>query len=241
MILTWNDGPLLGAAVESALRSEGVDVRAIVVDNGSVPPAVVPEDQRVVLLRSERNLGVAMGRTVGVAATKADLICFLDSDARLRDDTVRCLVDALRGRRDIGLAAPVFEGQAPEDSGGRAPTVWTKFSRALNFRSSYQPGVRADPGLIDVDFAIGACQLFTREAWASVEGLDVSYFYGPEDVDFCLRLREAGYRVVQVGDAKCHHPPRRRFKSVLTRRGVRHGIAVTRHLWRHRRFRAMPR
>lgn len=238
MVLTWNDGPLLDLALRSALESEDVDVRVIVVDNGSIPAAEVPDDPRVQILRSERNLGVAMGRTVGVAASTADTVCFLDSDARLRPETLRVLVDVVEQHERVGLAAPVFEGQVPADSGGRAPTVRTKLSRALNLRSDYEPLPEREPGIIEVDFAIGACQLFTREAWGAVAGLDVTYFYGPEDVDFCLRLREAGYRVVQVVAAVCHHPPRRRFKNVLTRHGVRHGAAVARHLWRHRRYRS---
>ena len=49
VILTWNDGPLLDAAVDSALVSQGVDVRVFVVDNGSDPPAtVVASDEHTV-------------------------------------------------------------------------------------------------------------------------------------------------------------------------------------------------
>jgi len=139
-------------------------------------------------------------------------------------------------RPDVALTAPVFIDQAPEASAGRAPTVWMKVSRALNLRAKYEPVTEVD-GTWDVDFAIGACQLFRRSAYDAVDGLDERYFYGPEDVDFCLRLREAGFGIVQVRAARCEHPPRRRNKKLLTRRGLQHGVAVTRHLWRHRSFR----
>jgi GT2 family glycosyltransferase len=85
-----------------------------------------------------------------------------------------------------------------------------------------------------VDFAIGACQLFRRSAWEEVGGIDESYFYGPEDVDFCLRLRRRNFRIVQVADALCDHPPRRRNRRLLTIRGLRHAGAVTRYLIRRR-------
>ena len=77
-----------------------------------------------------------------------------------------------------------------------------------------------------------------RSAFDQVAGLDETYFYGPEDVDFCLRLRERGWRIVQLEAALVHHPPRRRNRRLFTRRGMRHARAVCRHLWRHRRFKS---
>ena len=103
------------------------------------------------------------------------------------------------------------------------------------------PRATGEAATWSVDFAIGACQLMRRVAFEGVGGLDESYFYGPEDVDFCLRLRDAGWEIVQAGDARCIHPPRRRNRKVLTRRGVAHGWAVVRHLARHRPGAGRPR
>jgi N-acetylglucosaminyl-diphospho-decaprenol L-rhamnosyltransferase len=235
VILTWNDGALLDTAVASACTQEGVEVRITVVDNGSTPPAVVDGDQ-VQLLRNEENRGVGGGRNQGARAGTAAYVCFLDSDARLFPDTLARLVAPLVDDDTVGLAAPVFTAQAPEASAGRAPTFRRKFARALNRTDVYErtPGQGRDE-VADVDFAIGACQVFRRDAFVAVDGLDDSADFGPEDVDFCLRLRGAGYRVVQVAGARCDHPPRRAFKGLASARGMRHGWAVARHLWRHKR------
>ncbi len=235
VILTWNDGPLLDAAIASALGSVGVDVSVVVVDNGSEVPAVVADDERVVVLRNSHNRGVAAGRNQGVAVGVAAYVCFLDSDARLAPDCLAALVGAIADDPRAALAAPVFAGQPPEASAGVAPSLALKAARALSLRETYHP-VRGEGPSWDVDFAIGACQLVRREALEAVGGLDESYFYGPEDVDVCLRLRRAGWRVVQVASASCEHPPRRRFRRLLTRRGAQHAWAVGRHLWRHRSF-----
>lgn len=238
VILTWNDGALLDAAVSSVLASRGVEVELVVVDNGSEPPAVVPDDPRARLVRNDQNRGVAPARNQGVAETTAPLVCLLDSDARLEPESLAALAEAVAGDDGVALAAPVFVGQEPAASAGKAPTVTRKLRRLLNLTSSYEAVAAGDRGSWDVDFAIGACQLFRRTAFDRVGGLDESYFYGPEDVDFCLRLREAGWRIVQVADAPVHHPPRRRFRGLLSKRGAAHAWAVTRHLWRHRRFQA---
>lgn len=239
VILTWNDNPvLLDAAVASALEQVGVGPRITVIDNGSTPPAVVVDDHRVRIVRSEENLGVGGGRNRGVRETDAPLVCFLDSDARLHPDTLARLVAPLTDDASVGLTAPVFTGQAPEASAGRAPTLRRKIARGLNRTDVYErtPGQGRDERS-EVDFAIGACQVFRRAAFDAVGGLDASAAFGPEDVDFCLRVRGAGYRVLQVANARCDHPPRRAFKGLATARGLRHGIAVVRHLWRHQRTR----
>lgn len=236
VILTWDDPPeMIGAAVSSVLAS-GVTATVTVIDNGSREPSRLDAD-RVRLVRCPRNLGVSVGRTLGVALGEAPNVLFLDSDARLGPGALRRLLDVL-DEEGIGIAGPAFIGQHPNESAGAAPTLRTKIGRALNRRSTYEDPGDSGPtpvGTRDVDFVIGACQVFRREVWEAIGGLDTTIFYGPEDVDFCLRAKSKGWRVVQVLDAEVHHPPRRAARSVVSARGIRHAGAVARHLWRHRR------
>jgi len=237
VILTWNDGPLLDAAVASALDQDGVDVTVTVVDNGSSPPATVEPSPAVGVVRSDTNLGVGGGRNLGTRRGRAPVVCVLDSDARLAPAALRQLVAPLTGDDTIGLTAPVFSGQTPDRSAGRAPTLARKARRALNRTDRYAatPG-QGTGAWWDVEFAIGACQVFRRDAFEAVGGIDDSARFGPEDVDFCLRLRRAGWRVVQIAGDTCVHPARRGSRRLLTRRGVAHAAAFTRHWWRQRRL-----
>jgi GT2 family glycosyltransferase len=236
VVLTWNDGELLDAAVRSALASRGVDVRLIVVDNGSDLPPELPADSRISLLANPANVGVAAGRNQGAASGESEFVCFLDSDAQLYPESLSRLLAPLVADERVALSVPVFTGQAAEASAGRAPSTTDKVLRVMNLREGYRR-VPTDGAWWDVDFGIGACQLVRRSDFLAAGGFDASYFYGPEDVDLCLRLRESGRKVVQVGGARCDHPARRRFRGLLTQRGLQHGWAVARHLWRHRHFR----
>jgi GT2 family glycosyltransferase len=236
VILTWNDGPLLDQAIASALGSVGVDVKVWVIDNGSEPPATVVADPRVKLYRNPKNLGVASGRNQGVRVGQAPFVCLLDSDARLHPNTLATLASALDDDPDLGLVGPVFDDQPPEASGGTAPTLLRKLGRAVGRTDVYASAAASAGDRREVDFVIGACQLFRRQTYYFVGGLDEWYFYGPEDVDFCLRIREAGLRIQQVTSAGCEHPPRRRNRQVFTLRGVRHAVAVARFLWQHKAF-----
>lgn len=234
VVLTWNDGHLLSSAVGSLLASTGVDVSVTVVDNGSEPPAVIPDDPRVVLVRNETNRGVAVARNQGAERGVGEFVCFLDSDAEVRSDCLALLVDELPRRGAVAMAAPVCQGQRAEASAGRGPSIGRKLARALGLTSTYAPGTGRVAGAPswEVDFAIGACQLWRREAFEAIGGFDEDYFYGPEDIDACRRARVAGWRLVQVADAGVHHPPRRRHRRILTRPGGRHAAALARYYWR---------
>jgi GT2 family glycosyltransferase len=241
VVLTWNDGVKLDPAVSSALASADVHVRVVVVDNGSEPPATVPDDPRVRLVRNQVNRGVAAGRNQGVALGEAPLVCLLDSDAQLHPAALSTMAARLLDDPGVALVVPTYMGQSPEASAGKAPSGLRKIARGLNLRDDYA-AVPRNPldRWWDVEFGIGACQLFRRKAYAAVNGIDESWFYGPEDVDFCLRLRAADHRVVQVADELCDHPPRRRFRRVLTRRGLDHSVAIAAYLWRHRGHARIP-
>lgn len=235
VILTHDDGHLLGRAVRSASDSIGVVVQVWVVDNGSDPPAEVEHDDRVHLVRNEHNAGVGGGRNQGARLGSAPLICLLDSDAELGPNSLAELIAPL-SLPGVGLTVPVFVGQLPTESAGTAPSVRVKLDRALGRRTTYEatPGMGQGPSW-DVDFGIGACQVFRREIFDALGGINDSDRFGPEDVDFCLGVARLGYRVVQVADAAVHHPPRRAHRRAFSRRGLRHAIAVVRHFVRQSR------
>lgn len=234
VVLTWNDPEDAKAAVESALASVGVSVRAFVVDNGSSPPFQPESTPDAVVHRSERNLGVGGGRNLGAGLGSAEFICFLDSDAILAADALLEMSREMAAP-DVGLVAPVFVGQSAEISAGREPSIGRKIARGLGLTDRYAPtrrDSRADAW--DVEFAIGACQLVRRVAFLETDGLDDSALFGPEDVDFCLRLRAAGWRVRQTRNAACHHVARRSSRRLLSHRGLAHARALVRHYWKAR-------
>ena len=235
IIITWDDPPeMLEAAVASARASLDVTVHVLVLDNGSTL-AAVPLDGVAVWKRSNTNLGVAPGRNRAAALGSSRVICFLDSDAALLPEALSRLIVALDDRR-VGVVAPVYVGQAPQASGGRRPGWLRKLARGLGVTRLYGATAR-DGREWDVDFAIGACLVLRRADFERLGGFDASYFYGPEDVELCLRVGDAGLAVRQVGDALCLHPARRRFRWPFSRRGAAHALAIARHLHRRRRVR----
>ena len=89
-----------------------------------------------------------------------------------------------------------------------------------------------------VEYVLGACQVFRAEAQAAAGEIDERIFYGPDDADWCLAVRQAGYDVVYAPDATVVHDYRRstaaRNVSVLA---VRHLRAHAYFQWKWRRHR----
>src|SRR5687768_12049548 len=116
--------------MEATLASTGVNVTLTVVDNGSDPAPAVPDDPRVRVIRNPVNRGVR-ARNQGVRPHGGEYVAFVDSDACVHPDTLAILVAALEANGDAALAAPVFDGQTPEESAGAAPTFTRKLARLI--------------------------------------------------------------------------------------------------------------
>jgi GT2 family glycosyltransferase len=84
-----------------------------------------------------------------------------------------------------------------------------------------------------VDYVIGACQVIRCEALRTVGLLDEKIFYGPEDVDFCLRLRQAGWHVIYNPEAVVVHKERRVARSFFSGLSWKHLWGVGYYFWKH--------
>ena len=82
VVLAWKDEPYLAACVAAVRASEGVDVRLVVVDNGS--PDAPPD-----ALKPGRNTGFAGGCNLGAAALDTEYLALVNSDCVIAPDTLR--------------------------------------------------------------------------------------------------------------------------------------------------------
>ena len=80
---------------------------------------------------------------------------------------------------------------------------------------------------------IGACQVIRRRALQEVGPFDERIFYGPEDVDMCLRLQQAGWRVVYNPEAVIVHEERRMTRSLRSGLVWKHILGLGYFFWKH--------
>ena len=73
------------------------------------------------------------------------------------------------------------------------------------------------------EYLIGACQLIRRDAYEAAGPLDEKIFYGPEDADFCLRVKKAGFSLAYVPEfTVLHHCQRMSRSRILSPIGLKH-------------------
>jgi len=207
VVLNWNGGDDTLAALESLV---GVDT--VCVDNGSddgSPDAVAARFPSAELIRTGVNLGFSGGNNVGIRralARGADWVLLLNNDAVADPGLAAALAAAAAERPDAGvLACKVFFADPPDVlmyAGGRVNLRLGYWGRQDGF------GQRDDgrfDTLRDVDRATGAAMAVSRAAIERAGLLDESLFAYAEDTEWCLRIREAGFGVVFVPDAKVWH------------------------------------
>jgi GT2 family glycosyltransferase len=207
VVLNWNGGDDTPAALESL---EGV--QTICVDNGSddgSPDAVAARFPGVELIRTGVNLGFSGGNNVGIRRALghgADWVLLLNNDAIADRRLPAALAAAAAARPDAGvLACKVFFADPPDVlmyAGGKVNLRLGYWGRQDGF------GQRDDgrfDSLRDVDRATGAAMAVSRVAIERAGLLDESLFAYAEDTEWCLRIREAGFGVVFVPDAKVWH------------------------------------
>lgn len=145
------------------------------------------------------NTGTTLSRNAGLKKAQGEYILILDSDAYM---TPACL-SGLKARLDsdpqIGLACPrlTYADGRHQLSTDQFPTPQRKVERVLNLSGISEADT---PASGDVDYAISACWLLRRDTVDAVGGFDEAIFYAPEDVDYCIRIWLAGFRIFYDAD-----------------------------------------
>ena len=218
VVVNFNAGAYLRAALDSLRRERPTAIEVIVVDNGSTDDSLACLAAPAHVVKLGRNLGFARACNVGIRQAAGERILLLNPDCRLCDGAVRALERALDGDASAGMAGPrLVNADGSEQRGARRdiPSPWTIFCELVRlhrlmpnhprFRSFNREREPLPSGPAPVPAISGACMLVRREAIASLGLLDERFFLHFEDLDWCLRFTRAGWRILFVPDAVVEH------------------------------------
>lgn len=219
VIINWNARQHLDACLRSA---SALGHPIVVVDNASSDgsAAMVAETYpSVCLVASPANLGFAGGVNAGVAVTTTPWVLILNPDVQPTPDGLARLADEAMHVDDVGAAGARLVDAAGVTQAGfavrRFPTLAT-LAVDLLLIDKVWPGnpvtaryLARDVDLSasqDVEQPAAACLLVRRAAFDAIGGFDAGFHPAWfEDVDFCRRLRTAGWRIRYVADAPMRH------------------------------------
>ncbi|HET7648575.1 MAG TPA: glycosyltransferase family 2 protein [Gaiellaceae bacterium] len=200
VVLNWNGGDDTLAALASL---DGLPV--VCVDNGSTdgsPEAIASAFPAVDLIRTGVNLGFAGGNNVGIRRALergADWVLLLNNDAVAEPGLAAALESAAAARPDAGLLACKILAV----DGATVQYAGATFRPRLGY--SGRVATSGPEELRDVGRADGAALAVSRAAVERAGLLDESLFLYVEDVEWSLRVREAGFAVVLVPAARVRH------------------------------------
>jgi len=192
VVLTMGDRPDgLAAALASIEAQESGSERAVVVLNGC--DADVLDDhvcERHDVVELPTNIGVSAGRDVGLKATTAALVGFLDDDARLLGSVTDQIRAAFGADDRLAVVSLRMVDEGGETDRHHAP----------------RPGARPTEESGDVALFVGGAAVFRRDAYDNVGGYFLDLVYGHEEVELCWRLIDAGWRITYLADLELFHP-----------------------------------
>jgi N-acetylglucosaminyl-diphospho-decaprenol L-rhamnosyltransferase len=215
--VSFNTREELRRCLRSLADHATLPLQVIVVDNGSADLSremVRREFATVLLLESEENLGFARAANRGLREARAPYVLFLNSDAEVRPGTIETLVSLLDTRPEVGVVAPRTVGTEGtiQVSSGPALTPLSEWGQrrlvrgvrgrvpAALARAERIHGEEHEPAWVSA-----ACLLARREALLAVGGFDEAFFLYEEDVDLCVRVRRAGWRILFTPAAEVLH------------------------------------
>ncbi len=218
VIVNYRTAALLEDAVASvAAHTSGLSYEIVVVDNASGDEAVIRErlGGRIKYVQLTENVGFGRGNNAGVEVARGRNILFLNPDTVLLNNAVKILSDYLDAHPDAGaVGGNLYTADgAPNASMGRRGlrpgvfmelsylSAWTlpRLAYGRNFEFNHSGGP------LDVGFIVGADLMVRGDVFSTVGGFDPAFFMYAEEVDLCLRIERAGWRVVSIPDAKIVH------------------------------------
>ncbi len=258
LIVSWNVRDLLRNCLHSvheALAGTALRWRALVVDNASTDGStqmVRQEFPDVTVLELAENRGFAGGnnegmRLLGLAgdtptSSPGEAVLLLNADAEVEPGAIATMVEHMAAHPEVGVIGPRlrFADGSKQPSRRRFPTVGTLFweSTVLErwwpgnpWARRYHRADRPDDVEQEVDWLVGACLLVRAEAIRQAGLLDEGYFLYFEELEWCRRIRQAGWKIVYLPAAQAVHHEGRSTEQVPLQRHLYFQHSKLRYAW----------
>ena len=211
ILVNWNGLEFTKACLESLRKVDFPNFQVILVDNGSDDDegkklkSAFPE---IELLETGKNLGFAGGNNVGInhaLGQRFSHVLLLNNDTIVEPDFLGELVRKGQQNPKIGVVQPLIlflhNPKIIWSAGGK----WISQSARAITIGDREPVADFRPKKCLLDWATGCAMLLSREAIMAAGLLNEQYFTYFEDVEWSLRIRNAGYDIVLAEKSILYH------------------------------------
>jgi len=235
-------GLLLGSRDDAAGQAEAPPLRlgpyraeVWVVDNASSDGSaemVRVSFPQVRVIASETNLGFTRANNEALRRCGGRYALLLNPDTQVVGDALSRMLDYMEAHPDVGVLGPklCYADGCPQSSRRRFPTLMTALMESTlleqwfprnRWARAYRMADTPEDVTQDVDWVTGACMLVRAEAIRQVGLLDDRFFMYSEELDWCRRMADAGWRVVYFPEATVVHHEGQSSGQVVAARHIR--------------------
>jgi len=223
IIVTWNVVDYVRDCLKSVLQNTPANLiyEIIVVDNASTDftsSIIKNEFPQVIIIPNSSNVGFARGNNQAISVAKGKYILFLNPDTILHENAIKIMVEFLDKNQNMGLVGPklldedgsiqlacarkfpslLFRLTCDVMSLSSLPTIGKHLKKYLQYPYDYSVSQ-------EVEAISGACMLTRRESLDNTGGFGEEYIHGGEDLELCLRIKQAGLKTYYLQEAVVTH------------------------------------
>ena len=194
----------------------------VVVDNASGDGSVEQIEQAITknswnqwvqIVPSPINGGFSAGNNLGIKAVIADAYLLLNSDTIVRPGAIKSLLEAMQAHPEAGLVSPRLEwsDSTPQISCFQYHSPFSELIASAatgpitKLLKNYDVPIPVSDTPIEPDWTSFACVLIRREVIEQIGLMDEGYFMYFDDIDYCRRARNAGWKILHYPQARVVH------------------------------------
>ncbi len=226
-IVNLNQKELLRKCLKSLEKNcKGMDYEVYVVDNGSDDGSqemIKNEFKKVKLIENNENIGVSKARNKSLRLSAGNFILLMDNDVELLNDSLKLMLDTLKGDERAGAVTCQIlnpDKTIRPSHNDRFPNYFDVFFDMLFFWSNIKSFFWKSKLFMKYLFPLlfrcyfkkhyiawtgNMCLLIKREILEKIGLMDENFFIYGDDIDFCMRIKKAGYKILFLPSAQAIH------------------------------------
>ena len=221
IIVSYNTKELLADCLKSIQKAlQFISAEVFVVDNNSSDGTVSlikKKFPKIKLKANKQNLGFSKANNQALTLIRGKYVLILNPDTKLMSDTITKMIDFMQGNPQVTVSTCKVElpnGQIDRDCRRHFPTPWRAFCHFTGLSKifagskifdQYYFGYLPDDHEHEIDACAGSFMMVRANAIKKVGLFDEDFFFYGEDLDWCWRFKEAGYKIMYTPITKIIH------------------------------------
>ena len=211
VVINWNGLELLKKYLKVLIQNS-VAHNIYLVDNNSEDESVSyvrSNHSEVNIIKLDKNYGFAEGYNRGIQKVKEEIICIINNDVEVTKDWLKPIVKKLNNSPDLIIQPKILDINKKSHfeyagaAGGYIDKYGYPYCRGRIFETIEEDKNQYKDE--EIFWSSGACMFLSKKIFNELGGFDKSFFAHMEEIDFCWRAFNHGYKTHLVSSSKIYH------------------------------------